>query len=70
MTGGEVEIDVAKDDNQDSIKRKLAKITGIPIEHQKIRLAGINQMFLGDKRSNLKFSACGSTTSEDGPLIA
>lgn len=43
------------------IKAKLEKATGVPPEHQKILLGALDQLMLGDKRTNIKFGTCGRT---------
>jgi len=48
--GPEVTIDIEKDATKDEIKHKLAEVTGVPVEHQKVLLSGINQIMMGDKR--------------------
>lgn len=48
--GNEVTIDIEADASKDEIKAKLADLTGVPVEHQKIMLSGINQICMGDKR--------------------
>jgi len=32
------------------IRAKLEAVTGVPAEHQKVMLSGINQIVMGDKR--------------------
>jgi hypothetical protein len=48
--GGEVTIDIEKDASKEEIKAKLEVATGVPVEHQKVMLSGINQIVMGDKR--------------------
>lgn len=48
--GPEVTIDIDENASKDEIKMKLAEKTGVPIEHQKVMLSGINQIVMGDKR--------------------
>ena len=36
------------------VKIKLAKITGVPPESQKLLMTGIGQIWMGDKRTNIK----------------
>ena len=48
--GPEVTIDLESNATKDDIKHKLAPITGVPVEHQKVMLSGINQIVMGDKR--------------------
>ncbi|KAK9867137.1 hypothetical protein WJX84_001859 [Apatococcus fuscideae] len=57
----EVSIDIEESASKQEVKQKLATATGIPIEHQKVVLSGIGQLAVGDKRSNIGFSSCGST---------
>ena len=58
--GQEVTIDIEPSAGKDEIKAKLAAVTGVPAEHQKVMLSGINQIVMGDKRTNVGFTACGS----------
>ena len=48
--GPEVTIDIDANASKDEIKQKLAPVTGVPAEHQKVMLSGINQIVMGDKR--------------------
>jgi hypothetical protein len=48
--GPEVTVDLEPNATKDEIKRKLEAATGVPIEHQKVMLSGINQIVMGDKR--------------------
>lgn len=48
--GSQVTIDIEEDASKDEIKMKLAEATGVPVEHQKVMLSGINQIVMGDKR--------------------
>lgn len=54
-------IDIEPSANKDEIKSKLATVTGVPFEYQKVMLSGINQIVMSDKRTNLGYSFCGST---------
>ena len=38
------------------IKIKLSKKTGVPIESQKLLVTGVGQLWMGDKRSNIKYA--------------
>lgn len=38
-------------------------LTGIPVRAQKVMLAGIGEMVLGDRRTHLGYTHCGSTNS-------
>ncbi|KAL6778776.1 hypothetical protein ACKKBG_A04690 [Auxenochlorella protothecoides x Auxenochlorella symbiontica] len=58
--GNEVTIDLEPTATKDEIKLKLVDATGVPFEHQKVLLSGINQIALGDKRTNIGFASCGS----------
>lgn len=60
--GSEVTIDIAPTATKEEIKEKLAEATGIPIEHQKVMLSGINQIVVGDKRTNIGFASCGTAS--------
>lgn len=60
--GQEVAIDIEPTASKDEIKLKLAAATGVPVEHVKVMLSGINQIVMSDKRTNLKYSFCGSTS--------
>lgn len=48
--GSEVTIDIESSATKDEIKAKLETATGVPREHQKVMLSGINQIVMGDKR--------------------
>jgi hypothetical protein len=48
--GTEVTIDIEASASKDEIKSKLEVVTGVPVEHQKVMLSGINQIVMGDKR--------------------
>ena len=48
--GSEVTIDLEPNATKNEIKRKLEVATGVPVEHQKVMLSGINQITMGDKR--------------------
>lgn len=48
--GSEVTIDIDEGATKDEIKMKLVEKTGVPFEHQKVMLSGINQIVMGDKR--------------------
>eukprot|EP00877_Chromochloris_zofingiensis_P014037 jgi/Chrzof1/8888/Cz03g28020.t1 len=61
--GPEVGIHVEADTPILEVKRQLLLTTGVPIEHQKVMLSGINQVVMADKRSSLKFSHCGTASS-------
>eukprot|EP00887_Chlorella_sp_A99_P000966 scaffold5.g966.t1 len=58
--GQEVAIDIEPGASKDEIKAKLEAATGVPAQHQKVMLSGIDQIVMGDKRTNIGFSACGS----------
>ncbi|KAI8469204.1 MAG: hypothetical protein J3K34DRAFT_424344 [Monoraphidium minutum] len=60
--GESVEVDIQADTPLLEVKRQLHLKTGVPIEHIKVLLSGINQMVMGDKRQ-LKFSYCGSSSN-------
>ncbi|KAG1656024.1 hypothetical protein FOA52_005652 [Chlamydomonas sp. UWO 241] len=61
--GPEVTVDISEHEPLYSVKAKLEVATGVPMEHQKVMLAGIGQMVMADKRSGLGFSHCGSANS-------
>ena len=69
--GPEVTIDVEEDEPISVIKKKLAAVTGVPPEHQRVLLGGISQMIMGDKRTSLRFGTCGVSypTEEDGEKL-
>ncbi|KIZ02960.1 hypothetical protein MNEG_4995 [Monoraphidium neglectum] len=71
--GESVEIDIEADTPQLEVKRQLhlktgadvcllQRLLGVPIEHIKVMLSGINQLVMGDKRQ-LRFSYCGSASN-------
>lgn len=51
--GPEVTIDIEASSSKDEIKQKLVEATGVPFEHQKVMLSGINQIVMGDKRCDV-----------------
>ena len=61
--GSEVTIDIDGQSSKDEIKMKLSEATGVPFEHVKVMLSGINQIVMGDKRTNIGFSTCGYANS-------
>lgn len=61
--GSEVTIDIAENASKDEIKMKLSEKTGVPFEHIKVMLSGINQIVMGDKRTNIGYSTCGYANS-------
>ncbi|KAK3245009.1 NEDD8 protein [Cymbomonas tetramitiformis] len=61
MTGGEFEVDLDENDTNVIIKRKVEQVTGIPVKNQKLRFGGLDQLYVGDDRTNIKFSSCGAT---------
>lgn len=48
--GPEVFVDIEATTTVNELKRKLEPLTGVPPKHQKIMLAGIGQITMGDKR--------------------
>ena len=64
--GNSVEIDVEADEPMSSIKQKLEKATGVPVEHQKVMLSSISELCMGDKRTNIKFGSCGTANGHVG----
>ena len=58
--GSEVTIDIEPSASKNEIKYKLAEATGVPIEHQKVMLSGINEIVMGDKRTNIAYTTCGT----------
>lgn len=61
--GPEVQIDIDEHASKNEIKMKLSEKTGVPIEHVKVMLSGINQIVMGDKRTNIGYSSCGYANS-------
>lgn len=61
--GSEVTIDIDENASKDEIKMKLSEKTGVPFEHIKVMLSGINQIVMGDKRTNIGYSTCGYANS-------
>ena len=61
--GSEVQIDIDEHASKDEIKMKLSEKTGVPFEHVKVMLSGINQIVMGDKRTNIGYSSCGYANS-------
>ncbi|GBF87720.1 hypothetical protein Rsub_00431 [Raphidocelis subcapitata] len=60
--GQRVGVDVEAGTALLEIKRQLALKTGVPIQHIKVLLSGINQIVMGDKRQ-MRFSYCGSASN-------
>jgi len=53
-----------------SIKKKLEEATGVPVVEQKVMLAGLDELMMGDKRTNIKFGKCGtSNTAGSAPTF-
>ena len=48
--GSEVQIDVDPADTLRQVKEKLESATGVPKRSQKVFLAGIGEIMMGDKR--------------------
>jgi hypothetical protein len=61
--GSQVTIDIDENATKDEIKLKLQEATGVPFEHIKVMLSGINQIVMGDKRTNVGYSTCGYANS-------
>eukprot|EP00803_Ostreobium_quekettii_P011501 evm.model.scf_893.2 EVM.evm.TU.scf_893.2 scf_893:23900-27043(+) len=61
--GSEVFVDIEENTTLNELKMKLEPLTGVPARHQKVMLAGIGQIAMGDKRTNIKFSHCGTANS-------
>lgn len=61
--GSQVTIDIDENASKDEIKLKLQEATGVPFEHIKVMLSGINQIVMGDKRTNVGYSTCGYANS-------
>ncbi|MEW5300149.1 MAG: hypothetical protein WDW36_003101 [Sanguina aurantia] len=59
--GQSVMIDVESGSSMLVVKQQLEQATGVPVQFQKVMLAGIGQMVMADKRSNIGFTHCGST---------
>ena len=57
--GQEVTVDLEPSASKDDIKAKLEAATGVPREHQKLLLSGINQIVMGDKRWGQEVGARG-----------
>jgi len=69
MHGGEVEIDIFETDTQSHIKDKLEAVTGIPADSQKLRFGGMNQLYVGDLRTNIKVSDCGTASGNPSVML-
>jgi hypothetical protein len=48
--GGEVQIDIDATTPLLLVKQKVFEASGLPVEHQKLMLSGINQLVVGDRR--------------------
>jgi len=58
-----VEIDIEPEESMLSIKKKLEEATGVPVGEQKVMLAGLDELMMGDKRTNIKFGKCGTSST-------
>jgi len=67
--GNSVTIDIEEGTPLIEIKQKLFTATGVPIEFQKVMMGGIAEMYMGDTRTNLKYSSCGSTQGPAGLAV-
>merc|ERR1711920_91417 len=67
--GPSVEIDIEDDTPLIVIKKKLEAKTGVPAEFQKVMMGGIAEMYMGDLRTNLKYTACGTTQGPAGLAV-
>lgn len=67
--GSSVTIDIDEDTPLLTIKHKLEKATGVPIEFQKVMMGGIAEMYMGDLRTNIKYASCGSTQGPAGLAV-
>ncbi|CAG9463222.1 unnamed protein product [Pedinophyceae sp. YPF-701] len=61
--GDHVFIEVPENARKHVIMRALAEKTGVPVEHQIIRMGGINSIFMGDARTNIRSARCGTVDS-------
>ncbi|GMH43973.1 hypothetical protein BSKO_11907 [Bryopsis sp. KO-2023] len=61
--GPEVYVDLSVDSSVSELKRKLESATGVPVKYQKVMLAGIGELTMGDKRTNVAFTRCGTANS-------
>ena len=61
--GSQVEIDLEPEESMLSIKKKLEEATGVPVVEQKVMLAGLDELMMGDKRTNIKFGKCGTSNT-------
>lgn len=60
--GGRVVVEADTDTPMLEIKRQLHLATGVPLEHIKVVLSGIDQLVMGDKRQ-MRFGYCGSASN-------
>merc|ERR1712224_512371 len=56
-------IDIEPEESMLSIKKKLEEATGVPVGEQKVMLAGLDELMMGDKRTNIKFGKCGTSST-------
>lgn len=61
--GQEVTIDLDPAASKADIRARLEAVTGVPAQHQKLLLSGINQIVMGDKRC---VGGCGLTARRGG----
>lgn len=61
--GEEVEVDIGENARKHELMMALEVATGVPVENQIIRMGGLNSIFMGDNRTNIKVSRCGNVDS-------
>lgn len=62
--GPEVTIDADEDTPKHEMIRQLSRATGVPPEHVVLRLGGLNQLMMGDRRTNVRFNiSCGTSSN-------
>ena len=64
--GTSVDIDIDANEPMTSIKQKLEKATGVPAEFQKVMLGSVSELYMGDKRTNIKYGSCGTANGHVG----
>ncbi|PNH10019.1 Polyubiquitin-D [Tetrabaena socialis] len=62
-SGTHVTVEMEADTPMHAVKARLAAATGLAVEHQRVLLAGMGDMVLADKRTNIGVSYCGSTNN-------
>mmetsp|Transcript_23699 Transcript_23699/g.80772 ORF Transcript_23699/g.80772 Transcript_23699/m.80772 type:complete len:119 (+) Transcript_23699:279-635(+) len=66
-TQEDVEIEIGENDPKSVIKAAIHAVTGIPVQHMKLRLGGFQQIFVIDTRTAIKAGSCGISMAAELP---